>query len=90
MTVKSSSRFSPMAVSAKSLLDTIEVDEGLHSDACGEPQAWLAYSKLCKGIPVGTICANPEISRNQVYGTCGVEAATRSTLRTLIYLDLKS
>jgi hypothetical protein len=50
--IKSPPRFPPMAVSTKPLLNTIGVDERLHSDACGEPQAWLAYSKLCKGIPL--------------------------------------
>jgi hypothetical protein len=34
------------------LLDSIEVDESLRNDACGEPQAWLAYSMLCKGVPL--------------------------------------
>jgi hypothetical protein len=50
--IKSPSKFPPMAVSTKPLLNKIEVDEGLHSDTRGEPQAWLAYSKLCKGIPL--------------------------------------
>jgi hypothetical protein len=39
-----------MIVSITIVLDAIKVDEGLRNEACGEPQAWLAYPEECRGI----------------------------------------